>query len=351
MTANGKEQILIKNIYYMLAYAFQALRQDGFRRIEEESFDNVQDLFAAILSQGIAVQLKRGLYRAYVDKSDDLPLVRGKIDVPGTVRLQTAHRRLLRCEYDELSEDTVPNRILKTTALLLLKSDAVRRDYRSALKKEMPFFSGVGTADPHTIRWDSLHFQREKNYQMLMGICRLVLQGLLLTEQDGSHKLAAFLDGRQMCRLYEKFLLAYFQKEHPELKASSAQIPWALDDGMQTALPVMQSDITLQKGSAVLIIDAKYYAHTMQMQYGKRTIHSHNLYQIFAYVKNKEFALERAGVPHTVSGMLLYAKTTEALQPDSTFRLYGNRITVRTLDLYRPFAEIRNDLDKIANTL
>ena len=51
------------------------------------------------------------------------------------------------------------------------------------------------------------------------------------------------------------------------MTATASQIPWALDDGIGTMLPVMQSDIMLTKGSKVLIIDAKYYTHTTQAQY------------------------------------------------------------------------------------
>ena len=90
-----------------------------------------------------------------------------------------------------------------------------------------------------------------------------------------------------MSRLYEKFILEYYIKEHPEIKASSSQISWALDDDIGTMLPVMQSDIMLSYANKILIIDAKYYTHTMQSQYGTQSLHSNNLYQIFTYVKNK----------------------------------------------------------------
>ena len=76
--------------------------------------------------------------------------------------------------------------------------------------------------------------------------------------------------------------------EFPQISASAALIPWAVDDGMRAMLPVMQSDIMLSYEDKVLIIDAKYYSHTMQVQYDKHTLHSNNLYQIFTDVKNKE---------------------------------------------------------------
>jgi 5-methylcytosine-specific restriction enzyme subunit McrC len=58
--------IFIKNIYYMLAYAFQVLRQKNYEDVASEEFEEVQDLFAAILARGIAQQLKQGLYREYI---------------------------------------------------------------------------------------------------------------------------------------------------------------------------------------------------------------------------------------------------------------------------------------------
>ena len=83
----------------------------------------------------------------------------------------------------------------------------------------------------------------------------------------------------------------------------------------------MKSDVLLSRGGTVLIIDAKYYAHATQRQFDKHTVHSANLYQIFAYVKNKEAELSRAGVPHEVSGMLLCARTDEEVQPEGTCRI------------------------------
>lgn len=100
-------------------------------------------------------------------------------------------------------------------------------------------------------------------------------------------------------------------------------------------------------GSKVLIIDAKYYAHTTQVQYDKYTLHSNNLYQIFTYVKNKD--VEFGDKPHEVSGMLLYARTDEAIQPDNSYMMSGNRISVKTLDLNCEFYDIAEQLNAIAD--
>ena len=36
------DNILIKNIYYMLTYAFKVLKQSNYEEIETEPFENVQ---------------------------------------------------------------------------------------------------------------------------------------------------------------------------------------------------------------------------------------------------------------------------------------------------------------------
>ena len=110
-------------------------------------------------------------------------------------------------------------------------------------------------------------------------------------------------------------------------------------------MPTMQTDIMLEYGDKTLIIDTKYYSRTTQQRYGIHTLHSGNLYQIFTYVKNKE--AELAKVPHTVSGMLLYAKTDEEISPNRDYSMSGNKISVRTLDLNQDFSAIRIQLDRI----
>ena len=340
--------ILIKNIYYMLSYAYMALFNDGYESVEKEEFHNIHNLFSAILSKGIALQLKQGLYREYVEKSEDIPTVRGKIDITGTVKNKIARKKLVSCEFDELSENNILNQIIKTTAILLIRHKGVSSEYKADLKKEMLYFSNVDQIDPSSIRWSSIRFQRNNaNYRMLIGSCQLVIEGMLLSTDKGEYKLAAFLQPGWMNHLYEKFILEYYKKEHPELSAKASQIPWALDDGYDYMLPNMQTDITLTKDAKVLIIDAKYYSTVVSKHFENATVISGNLYQIFTYVKNKEEELRN--IPHIVSGMLLYAKTDEEITLDNEYSMSGNKIMAKTLDLNVDFSEIKNQLDGIVN--
>ena len=205
------------------------------------------------------------------------------------------------------------------------------------------YFKDVSVLSPYDIDWNLRFNRHNQTYQMLLSICYLVLKGLLQTTSDGSVKMMQFLDEQRMSRLYEKFILEYYRKEHPEIHTSASQIPWALDDGINFMLPTMQSDIMLSSNETTLIIDAKYYSRTTQVQYDVHTLHSGNLYQIFTYVKNKA---ESGG---DVSGMLLYAKTDETILPNAVYQMSGNKISVRTLNLDCSFSEIAKQLDDIVN--
>lgn len=340
--------ILIKNIYYMLSYAFQVLKQSNYEDVAAEEFEMVQDLFAAILSKGIAQQLKQGLYREYITKHETLSVMRGKLDMPETIRNRIQRKQKLSCEFDELSENNLYNQILKTTMHYLVRDTGVDAERKVALNKVLVFFDSVMLLEPSEIQWSRLHYQRSnKNYEMLLNICYFVLEGMLQTTEKGEYKMAAFSD-EHMARLYEKFILEYYRQHHGYLtETRAAQVKWDLlgenDEQMIRFLPVMQTDIYLRKGDRILIIDAKYYGRTLQQQYDKYSLHSGNIYQIFTYVKNQD--KNNTG---NVAGLLLYAKTEEAITPDCMFNMGGNQIGAKTLDLNTDFRVIAAQLDKIA---
>lgn len=105
----------------------------------------------------------------------------------------------------------------------------------------------------------------------------------------------------------------------------------------------MKTDVMLEDSDQkkALIIDAKYYAHTLSVdgRYGTSKIWSNHLYQIYTYVKNRD-----RNPDENVSGMLLYAGTDE-LNPDSDYKMDGNRIRVKTLNLDCDFQEVKKQLN------
>mgnify|MGYP002532253656 FL=1 len=328
----------------MLSYAFRTLTKQGYREMSTEKFPNTADLMTEILIAGISQQLKRGLGRAYIEQMEDIPVIRGRVNITESVKRQTMINRKLSCVYDDFSVNNSKNRIIKSTALLLLRAD-VAKQRKSRLRKLLVYFDKVELIDLRTVDWNIHYDRNNQTYRMLISICYLVVKGLLQTQADGKTKIMDFLDDQQMYHLYEKFILEYYKKEYPYIKTNASQIKWQLDDGMGYMLPNLLSDITLEYDNKVLIIDAKYYSHIMQNRYEKETIRSANMFQIFTYVKNKEAELKDK--PHEVAGMLLYAQTDNGTQPDCCYQMSGNMINVKTLNLNCDFEDIRRQLDSI----
>lgn len=328
----------------MLAYAFHILKKQGYEKCSTEDFENTADLLSAILINGITIQLKQGINRNYIEQNEKLSCIRGKINISDSIKQQTFIKQQLVCSFDEFSLNSYMNRIIKTTMKLLLRLD-VSKSRKKTLKNLLSYFSEVETTDIHSINWNFRFNRNNQSYQMIMSVCYLIIKGLLQTTSDGSIKLMKFLDEQRMCSLFEKFILEYFKKHYPQIKTSTSQINWALDNDYNAMLPVMQSDIMLTYCNKTLIIDAKYYAHTTQNQYNTATLHSNNLYQIFAYVKNKA-----ATSKETVSGMLLYVLPKEDMHLDNTYMMSGNQISVKTLNLNCDFSVITHQLNTIAET-
>ncbi len=337
--------ILIRNIYYMLSYAFQELSQNNYEYIQKEEFEQELDLFAEILYKGVASQLKQGLYREYIQRKDGLPLLRGRLDVNETIRYKIGRQNRLGCEYDELSENNIFNQIVKSTLLLLVRNKSVHSKRKSQLHTILPFFAHVDEVTLNDIRWDMLQYQRNnQSYRMLMNICYFIIDGMLMTTETGNYRMPTFSD-EHMARLYERFVLEYYRTHHKYLRPNSDNIDWnirGVENRIIEFLPAMCTDITLYSGNKTLIIDTKYYRHMTQNHLDKHTIHSGNMYQIFAYVKNLDS--HNTG---NVSGMLLYAKTDEDIVPDLDEVIDGSRFLVKTLDLNAEFSQIALQLDNI----
>lgn len=196
--------IRVQNVYYMLAYAFQVLHEQGYKNVATEEFDNVAELLSAILCRGVSVQIKRGLIRQYISREEALASPRGKLEIGESIKTQVIRKKQLVCNYDEFSVDAYPNRIIKTTMDLLLRG-SISKARKKEIRKLMIFFDGISILDIHSINWDIQYDRNNQTYRMLIAVCRFVIKGLLQTTADGSTKIMDYADDQTMAKLYEKY--------------------------------------------------------------------------------------------------------------------------------------------------
>ena len=115
--------IPIRNIYYMLAYAFQVLNPQGYKQVSVEQFDNVLEMLSSVLVRGVSIQIKRGIGKGYLERIEPLCSPRGRFELSESIKTNCIHKNYLVCSYDIFSENIYMNRIIKSTLELLIRSD------------------------------------------------------------------------------------------------------------------------------------------------------------------------------------------------------------------------------------
>lgn len=334
------ETVLVRNVFYLMSYAFRALDVRDYERIGSEEFRGMDDLLAAILLIGVETQRRRGFERDYKTKREEGWRIKGRVDMRQTMRLEMANQPIAAYDFDEYNEDTLLNRILKTSILALIGRADVQDERRRSLRSAMAYMQGVSTiADPSTIRWSELRYHRNnRSYELLMNVCYLVIQQQLMDPQSDDRLVASFDDKQWFSALFENFVLNYFKRHYPALKVTG-QTPIRPNDNAPSFVPSMFTDVVLSNGASTLVIDAKCYGRIFSMNFDKEIMSADHIRQIFYYATH-------VGAPDRVAAMLLYAGTAES-HVDEFWDDEGYRLGCKTLDLNTDFNLIENELDGI----
>ena len=332
----------VKNIYYMLCYAFKTLKFKEYEKVATEEFEDIYDLFSERLASILNKQIKQGLHRDYIEVDETTSSIRGKINITESINELSFINKKLNCTYDEFSINSYLNKIIKTTLTILLKAP-ISKERKRPIKNILFYFHDVDTLDTNNINWQIRYDRNNQDKKYL------TLNGLIQSDKKGNKKLMKFLDDQRMSALYENFVYNYYDLKYKDIIRVCRPHPkWPLDnpeDNKDNLLPTMKTDIVLssKKEKKILIIDTKYYEKILTEYH---SFNSGNLYQIFTYVKSKDFDLKDYG--YKVSGMLLYAGTNENIKPQD-YMMDGNKISVKTLNLNQDFKLIEEDLDQIVN--
>jgi 5-methylcytosine-specific restriction enzyme subunit McrC len=328
--------IPIKNIYYLLSYAWNRLEESELVDVSAEDESDLLNLLGRVLLNGTKTLLKRGIDRQYLTENEVYPGIKGKVNITDSLRKNLFSKGLSVCEFDELSADILPNQILKTTLQNLIQIPTLS----TTLKKEIRTIIYRLHEVNEIILTDTIFHQVQINrnnsfYAFLLNISELIHNNLLINEETGHFQFKDFLrDERQMARLFEEFIRNFYKIEVTEAKVFREDLLWKMAGETHQFLPKMQTDISIKINDRKLIIDAKYYKETLQKYYDSEKIHSQHLYQLFAYLKNQEDEL--------AEGILIYPTVQKSLSLAYTHE--GHTIRIETLNLNQDWRGVKADL-------
>jgi len=344
--------IPILNVYYLLCYAWGRVQERDTRRLATlGGLSTVQDLLGKVLAGGVSHLFRRGIDRGYVERREDLAGIRGKLAVSETAKRALRARSRAACDFEELSADIPPNRILRTSLHGLLgRRVTLHRDVRSDVRAAYRRLDGVSRTRLTRNAFGQVQFGGNRRlYQFLLSVCRLLYESSVVDENTGR---TAFRDFRRdratMWALFEEFVTGFYEREQRVYRVNpggSRRIHWAdasaEDDANRARIPVMTADVILESSERRIILDTKYYRDALARgrSPGTGKLHSDNLYQLLAYLRNRQAT--NPGRPKH-EGILLYPETGQPLRAD--IRLEGFPIQARTVNLDRDWRQIHREM-------
>ena len=347
------KNIPILNIYYLLCYAWGRVQErDTMRLTALGGLSTVQDLLGKVLAGGVNHLFRRGIDRGYVERREDIAGVRGKLAASETAKRALRARGRAACDFEELSVDILPNRILRTSLCQLLgRRVRLDGDVRSEVRSAYRRLDRVSHArlKRNTFGQVQLGGNRRLGH-FLLSVCRLLYESSVVDEKTGR---TAFRDFRRdeatMWALFEEFVTGFYQREQRVYRVNPGRrrrIDWAdsyaEDDSDRARIPVMAADVILESPDRRIIMDTKYYKDALARGRGSGNgkLHSGNLYQLLAYLRNRE-ATSPDGAKH--DGILLYPQVDdEPLR--ARIRLEGFGIQARTVNLNRDWRHIHKEM-------
>lgn len=356
-------KIPIKNIYYLLCYAWNKLEESERIKIDVEEQTQLLDLFAKVLINATKMLIKRGLDRNYIENMQEISGIKGKLQTSQTLKSNLLLKRKTLCSVDEFSFDILQNQILVATIQRLIKTEKLDRKH----KTELIFLLRKFPKTIQKIELKSLLFSQVKInrnnrfYGFVMNICQIIFENTLPSEnknEQGNYIFSDFTrDERKMNVLFEAFVRNFYKLEQTKYTSVKSEIiKWNFNNfennfDLQSAnnvsesqkyLPQMKTDISLENQTEKIIIDAKFYQSTMTENYGKEKVHSSNLYQLFSYLLNQE---DDSNKTKSATGILLYPTVKE--EYDLNYQFKRHKIQIRTLNLNTDWREIEKRLKKI----
>jgi len=332
--------IPIKNIYYLLSYAWNRLDERDRVAVDIDDKTELLDLFAKILINATKILLKRGIDRNYVERSEHVFGIKGKFEVSQTVKTSSMLSGRTVCTFDNYSENILLNQILVSTLWKLVKTKALDSQPKGNIKGLLWKLSGISRIELTARHFSAVKLNRNNSfYGFVVDVCKLIFENTLPSEDEGEWNFSDFTrNEHKMNQLFERFVFNFYKIEQEEFRVRRENIKWAFDslvtDGLKY-LPKMETDITLESGKRKIIIDAKYYRETMSSYFGGQKIKSANLYQIFSYLINQQ---TNDQITQTATGILLYPTIEEEF--DLNYSFDDHIVRIKTINLNASWKEV-----------
>jgi 5-methylcytosine-specific restriction enzyme subunit McrC len=348
-------RIPVRNLWLLFLYASDLARwDDRFDMAPEEDDADLPTLVARLLANAVDERIRRNLSRSYVPRAAVLSRVRGRIDMLATEATDLLSRGLVACRFEELSTDTVRNRLIRAA----LQSIAPRAepDVGHRCRSLAAQLGSMGVTGPTPSRAEiagNVMGRNDAADRLVVALARLALELALPTEDEGAVAgRSPVRDAVAARRLFERAVGGFYRTElTPDTGwtvRTGTHLQWPIEQptgGLAEILPGMITDVVLthRTSGRRIVIDTKFNGILAPGRWGGRTVRSGYMFQMYAYLRSQtgrdDALAERA------EGLLLHPSIDEEVHESALFQ--GHRIGFATVDLSGETASIRRRLLEI----
>ena len=361
------EKIPVRNWWHMLLYAWDLVEFRDRFDAEVDDAPALRALLTSILVYLVKHQIRRGLRGDYVERSEELRGVRGRIDFAQTLRSMSMYRGRLHCEYEEFTLNVPRNQIIRSTL-----GDSLNRGFTrvegdrrarhgnlvsdlEALLRMLYEIDRVRVTRRLIASELRLLGRNEREYKLMLKICEM-LQDPSMPQSDSAsdQDFVNWLHEKEdEHRIFELFVANFYKLRlqgrdwNVDSQRGQSWNETGIERTGNVRLPMMQPDVVLTHlgTGEIVVLDTKWYSSVVSDRYGSLTVHSSNLYQMYAYLASQDW---QGGRYQDSTGILLYAQTLKD-KVDFRTEIDGHPFRVYTLDLSKEWREIEGDLLGLLN--
>ncbi|HED5643344.1 TPA: 5-methylcytosine-specific restriction endonuclease system specificity protein McrC [Enterobacter cloacae] len=334
--------IPIRNIYYMLTYAWNHLQDAKIVNLDAIPANNLLDILGHALNKYVLYLFRRGFELDYQPNTELISGVKGRVNLTQTLRGLHMTQGKTVSTFDDLNPDTLANEIIKSSLTVLIKNENLNKTIREesrSIRARMP--------EVKEINLSPLHFNKVKvrasnrHYRFAISLCKFIAENSISNQKNGSYRFYDFeRDERRMSLLYQEFLYHFCMRELKNAEVKRSYLKWDAysdTDKNLTFLPRMETDITITSNNRTLIVDAKYYKNIFSSRNETQKFHSSNLYQLINYL-----LAYKPTQGHKISGLLIYPHVKGAVK--HRYNISGFDVGLCTINLDQEWTQIHKDL-------
>jgi 5-methylcytosine-specific restriction endonuclease McrBC regulatory subunit McrC len=199
--------------------------------------------------------LRRGVYKGYITKSENVNYVKGKIAFKHHLLHNQGRNDKIFCSFSEITADTLENRIIKFTLFYLLQFIIIDNITRLEILRIYKKFHMVGDLKSvsRNIFGSIIYTPLNEHYRTILSLCELILRDSSLDiEERGQMSSLSFLVN--MDTLFQEFIAGILITKFGEGKIDLQKTRY-----FDTHKELSEiSDIELSSGKTSIILDIKY---------------------------------------------------------------------------------------------